>query len=127
MDEKQFSDWLDQYKHAWETQDADAAASLFSEDASYQLTPFHEPLAGRKAIRAYWDRVTARGRHIRFTYRIITSTDAVGVADYDASFSRPGPAANIEVHGVLVAEYDEDGLCRRLRLWWHRQEHHATF
>jgi hypothetical protein len=127
MDEQQFSGWLDQYKHAWETRDADAAAVLFSEDASYQLTPFHEPLVGRKAICAYWKRVTARGRHIRFTYRIIVSTDGVGVADYDADFSRPGPAANIEVHGILVAEYDHEGLCRRLRLWWHRQEHHATF
>jgi hypothetical protein len=127
VDEQRFSGWLDRYKHAWESQDADAAAVLFSENASYQLTPFHEPMIGRKPIRAYWHRVTARGRHIRFVYRVITSTEGVGVADYDANFSRPGPAANIEVHGVLVAEFDEDDLCRRLRLWWHRREHHATF
>jgi ketosteroid isomerase-like protein len=46
--------WLDGYREAWEQQDPEQAAELFSEDAVYYETPFAEPFSGREAIRRYW-------------------------------------------------------------------------
>ena len=34
--------WLDAYGDAWESRDPDSAASLFSEDSSYKVTPYEE-------------------------------------------------------------------------------------
>jgi len=47
--------WVDAYKNAWISNDADAIAALFTEDAVYELRPSDpEPWRGRDAIVAGW-------------------------------------------------------------------------
>ena len=49
--------WLDAYVEAWQTYDAAAIASLFTEDATYAYHPWDEGedlLQGRDAIVANW-------------------------------------------------------------------------
>jgi len=43
-----FKSWLDAYGKAWETRNPEAAAALFTENGTYQVTPFLEPMRGRK-------------------------------------------------------------------------------
>jgi SnoaL-like domain len=57
-----FRSWLDAYGRAWEKRDPEAATALFTEDSTYQVTPFLEPMRGRKAIFEYWSEV-ARTEH----------------------------------------------------------------
>jgi ketosteroid isomerase-like protein len=52
-------EFLKKYKKAWETRDADLAASLFTRDACYKENPFAEPVIGREAIDDYWAAATA--------------------------------------------------------------------
>ena len=47
MDESALKRWLEEYGRAWENRDPEAAAGLYAEDGSYQVTPFAEPLRGR--------------------------------------------------------------------------------
>ena len=60
------TEWLDGYRIAWETRDPDAAAALFTEDASYREEPYAEPFVGRAGVRDYWARVTATQEDIEF-------------------------------------------------------------
>jgi ketosteroid isomerase-like protein len=53
-DRAAFKSWLAAYGKAWESRDAEAAAALYAEDGTYQVTPFLEPMRGRKAILEYW-------------------------------------------------------------------------
>jgi hypothetical protein len=53
MSFERFENWLERYKVAWETRDPDAAESIFTEKATYQVTPFREPEMHRDGIRAY--------------------------------------------------------------------------
>jgi hypothetical protein len=46
MDVRVFEEWLDALGRAWEGREADAAARLFTENATYQETPFDEPMRG---------------------------------------------------------------------------------
>jgi hypothetical protein len=48
-----FAGWLDTYGRAWESRDPQAAANLLTEDGTYQVTPFVEPMRGRQAILEY--------------------------------------------------------------------------
>jgi len=50
MDRDTFHSWLDSYGRARMERDPDAAASLYASDGTYQVTPFQEPMRGRKAI-----------------------------------------------------------------------------
>jgi uncharacterized protein (TIGR02246 family) len=60
-----YADWLERYRRAWVERDADAAARLFTEDATYREQPFQAPFVGRTAIRNYWANVTALCRNRR--------------------------------------------------------------
>ncbi len=54
MNRDTFTAWVNTLIRAWENRDAQAAADLFTNNATYQENPFDEPLRGRAAIRAYW-------------------------------------------------------------------------
>src|SRR5262249_8660927 len=51
--------WVDAYAEAWRDRDADAAAAVFTDDASYRAHPLQEAYAGSGGVRSYWETVTA--------------------------------------------------------------------
>ena len=52
-------EWVDAYATAWRSRDADAAASLFSDDCLYREHPLQEPFRGAEGVRSYWANATA--------------------------------------------------------------------
>ena len=64
MMENAFASWLDAYGRAWESCNPQAAADLFAEDGTYQVTPCVEHLRGRQAIFEYWTQVTQPQQNI---------------------------------------------------------------
>ena len=71
MDHSTFKSWLNAYGRAWESRDPRAAAELFAEDGSYQITPFVPPLSGSEAIFEYWVHVTQTEEDVRFGFEIL--------------------------------------------------------
>lgn len=123
MDAQTVQGWLDAYRRAWELQDADQAASLFSEGALYYETPFEEPFSGRESIVRYWqDGAVAAQRDIAFGFDIVAIEGSTAVARWTASFTRTPSGVRVELDGVLTAEFDGQGLCAVFREWWHRRE-----
>ena len=55
MDRESFHHWLVSYGCAWMGRDPEAAAALYAENATYQVTPYDKPLRGHEAIYKYWD------------------------------------------------------------------------
>lgn len=123
MDRETLHTWLAGYRGAWEGQDPDAAAELFSQDALYYETPFAEPFVGREAIRSYWRQGAADAqRDITFRFEIVGVDGPVGVARWTASFTRVPSGAHVELDGVLLATFADDDRCAVFREWWHRRE-----
>jgi len=113
--------WLESYGRAWETRDADRAASLFTPDATYRETPFADAFEGREAIRGYWSRVTADQTDIRFAFDIVSANGSIGVAAWSSRFRTISGGAAVELNGVFVLEFDGAETVRSLREWWHAQ------
>jgi uncharacterized protein (TIGR02246 family) len=111
--------WLAAYGTAWEDRDAAAAAALFNPDALYQETPYAEPFRGRTAIAAYWASVTADQAEIEFEFTALAVTGRTGIAHWSARFRSISGNAPVELNGVFVLEFGEDGLVTSLREWWH--------
>jgi len=44
-------EWIERYRRAWETADADEVVDLFTPDASYRSSVFHKPLCRAKTPR----------------------------------------------------------------------------
>ena len=107
------SRWLTAFGDAWESSDADAAASLFAVGATLQQTPFDELVRGRRAIRDHFAAEFVGWPGASFSAQVLGAGDTYGVAHWlVASGSRARD-------GVLVAALDDRDRCTSLRQWWH--------
>lgn len=122
MTRASFSAWLEKYGRAWETGDAQAAAELYAEDGTYQVTPFVEPMRGRAAILDYWTHVAQTEEQVQFSYEILAVTSAEGIARWQASFVIVPPGLKTKLDGIFVIALDDKGKCAWLREWWHKQQ-----
>ena len=113
------TNWLEAYGDAWESKDPDKAANLFSEDASYRVTPYEEPHSGPDGIREYWATVTAGQRHVQFQFQPLTVEGNTGYAHWSAKFEVDPNGTSINLDGIFILDFDEDGKCQQLREWWH--------
>jgi hypothetical protein len=120
---EQFERWLKGYGEAWESGDPHLAVELFADDARYFETPFDEPMIGRQAIYSYWtEGANQTQRDVQFTYRILSLKQNLGIAHWEAKFVRIPSDRQVELDGVLLVEFDEDGQCTVFREWWHHRE-----
>lgn len=123
MDEERFRTWLDAYKQAYEARDPEAAAKLFSRDATYQWGPFGELLRGPDEIRERWARAVgdARESSFRFDYEVLGITESLGFARWTASADVPEKRRRFLFDGVFAVSL-RGSLCRELREWWNTHE-----
>jgi hypothetical protein len=117
-----FKSWLDAYGQAWENRNPEAAAALFNESATYQVTPFLEPMRGRKAIFEYWSEVARTEKNIKFVYEILVVKDELNIARWSASFVRVPPGLQTKLDGIFLISLDGGGRCKSLQEWWHKQQ-----
>ncbi len=117
-----FESWLDAYGRAWETQDQQAAADLFTDDATYQETPFDEPVRGPLAIAEYWSAAVRSQDQVRFGFEILATTQDMGIARWWASFVSIPSKMQVKLDGIFVVSLDAKNRCKTFREWWHAQE-----
>ncbi|MGI9112243.1 MAG: nuclear transport factor 2 family protein [Gaiellaceae bacterium] len=109
-------EWLDRYRHAWETANADAVVELFTDDASYRSSIFAEAHVGRDAIRAYWKRATATQKAVVVQIgRPFVDADRVA-AEWWTTMEDEGE--EVTLPGCLLLRFDANGRCRELREYW---------
>jgi ketosteroid isomerase-like protein len=122
MDISPFQQWLDAYGSAWQTRNPQAAVALYTDDGTYQVTPFLEPLRGSQAILDYWTEITRTVENISFAYEILTVTEQFGIAHWQASFVRTPRGLPTKLDGIFVIRLNAEGKCTSLREWWHKQQ-----
>ena len=81
MERTAFQSWLERYGRAWMERNPQAAADLFTEDGTYQVTPFLEPIRGRSAILDSWTHVAETERDIQFDAKFLLSPKRLASRD----------------------------------------------
>ena len=122
MEPEALNSWLEAYGRAWMGRDAQAAARLFAEDGTYQVTPFDQPMRGRSAIFNYWVHVAETEKDVQFGYEILAVTHDLGIAQWWASFLIVPQGLQTKLDGIFLITLDDDGRCQALREWWHKQQ-----
>jgi ketosteroid isomerase-like protein len=109
--------WLRSLADAWERADPDAAAALFTEDATYSTDPYSPPRRGRPAIRDYWAGEVAgqRGVTVRFGHPVVSGERTVAEWWATLADSAEGPTT---LAGIVVLRFAADGRCAELREYW---------
>lgn len=112
-------DWIDGYRQAWEERDADAAAALFTEDATYRAHILEEPHRGQEGVAGYWREVTAAQSEVRVRMGRPFADDARVAVEFWTTMRVAGDAVTLP--GCLLLDMAPDGRCRALREYWHWQ------
>jgi predicted SnoaL-like aldol condensation-catalyzing enzyme len=108
--------WVETYRQAWEESDAEKAASIFTEDATYRSNIFEEPYAGRDGVIAYWSGVTSTQSDIEVRMgRPIVDGNRVSV-EFWTKMNNEG--VDVTLPGCLLLEFADDGRCRRLHEYY---------
>lgn len=118
MNRKSFETWLRSLGSAWETRDPQAAADICAEDVVYHETPFGEPLRSRSEVKQIWQEVPESQKDIHFSYEIITVNRKLGVARWNAAFTRVPSGIEDVLDGIFVVSLNNDGLCTVFHQWW---------
>lgn len=73
--------WLESFGRVWRDGDAEAAAAIMTDDASYRNSPFlGEPYVGRAAIEGFWRAAVVDVSDVDFRYGTpVIDGDRVGV------------------------------------------------
>ena len=112
--------FLAQYKEAWESRNADLAASLFTRDAHYWENPFGKATVGREAIHAYWDAATREQEDIQFAVKSSFHQHYTLVAEWICSYTHRPSREHRELAGMMFADF-YGGQARTFREYWHRR------
>ncbi|MXY15081.1 MAG: nuclear transport factor 2 family protein [Proteobacteria bacterium] len=126
MTEQDVQDWLDAYGQAWVEGDADQAAALFSDIATYRETPFDDAMRGRGEIREYWQKNAADAQiDVEFSSQVWAVNDDTAIAGWQACFTRKASRTRVELDGTFKLVFSGGSgtlLCMRLEEWWHIRE-----
>ena len=117
----QVAAWLEGYEEAWETLDANKAAALFAQDATYRDNPYADPYQGRQGIHEYWTTVTSDQQDVDFSFEVLSASGNTGIAHWRSEFTQKSTGSGIVLDGIFVLEFTQDGLCQTLEEWWHLQ------
>lgn len=109
------------YGRAWESRDAELVLTLFTDDASYQESPWSQPMVGKDAIRQYWLPVTSTQREIHFELGDVHICHDRVYAEWRCRYLRTTSGKPFELRGILILEL-RDGRIARLHEYWLRRE-----
>jgi ketosteroid isomerase-like protein len=103
-------EWVAAYERAWRAQDADAVATLFTEDVRYLRSPYEPPLDGHAAVRDFWPDPTP------FTMEVGTAV-AEGPDAVVRVLVRYGGDQPQEYTDLWVLRFADDGRVRHFEEW----------
>lgn len=116
----QVREWSEAYRVAWETGDPDAASALFTPDATYRDLIYDEPHQGREGVSAYWSSVTEGQSEVSVTMGDPVVSGSRANVEFWTTMSSSG--APVTLAGILILDFDDDGLCSGLREYWNFTE-----
>ena len=118
--------WLARYEQAWRTAGTASLGELFTADATYQLSPYEEPLAGLAAIAEMW-KAEREGPDEAFTMlsTIVALDGKVAVVRVEVAYDNALPR---EYRDLWVIRFADDGRCASFEEWpfWPGQPRTAT-
>ena len=118
MDRAAVRAWLDRYIRAWESNDAEVIAALFTKDATYSYGPFREDVNGRDAIVASWfDDPDEPGSWSAEYHPVVVEGDTA-IANGRSRYLQPDGSPRAEYDNIFLIRLDDEDRCFEFREWY---------
>jgi hypothetical protein len=115
MTREQVMSWLEAYEHAWRTAGTAGLERLFDPEATYQLSPYEEPLSGLEAIAEMWE-AEREGPDETFTMeaRLVAVDGDTAVSRVEVAYAGP---PRRDYRDLWVMRFAPDGRCAAFEEW----------
>ncbi len=116
MTRADISRWIEVYERAWRAVDTtEALSELFAPDATYQASPFEEPLRGLDALAAFWEAERAGpDETFALAFQPVAVEGDVGVARIEVHYGDP---VTRTYRDLWVIALDAHGRCVAFEEW----------
>ncbi|MEU6646708.1 nuclear transport factor 2 family protein [Saccharomonospora sp. NPDC046836] len=115
MDEQPLRAWVAAYERAWRTPGTDILEQLFTTDATYQQSPYREPIRGLPAIARMWEAERVGPDEVfRMTSEPVAVDGDTAVVRVEVSYGDP---VRQEYRDLWIIRFAEDGRCRAFEEW----------
>lgn len=106
--------WVAGYERAWRSAGVDLLTELFSEDATYLMSPWARPVRGLAQIGALWES-EREGPEEVFTLRteVVAVDDATAVVRAEVHYAATGD----DWRDLWVLRFDDRGRCAAFEEW----------
>ncbi|HEY5816423.1 MAG TPA: nuclear transport factor 2 family protein [Solirubrobacterales bacterium] len=113
LDRAGVASWIEAYERAWRTAGTEGLAGLFSEGASYRMSPYEEAVRGLEAIGELWDRERAGAdEEFEMGFELVAVEGDTAVARIEVAY-----ATGAEYRDLWIVRFDPDGRCREFEEW----------
>ena len=122
-DRARVEDWIARYERAWRTAGAEPLRELFTEHASYRMSPYEEPFVGLESVAEMWE-AERKGPD-----EVFAMTSEIVAVDGDTAVVRVeviyGDPVDREYRDLWLIDFAEDGRAAAFEEWpfWPEQPH----
>lgn len=113
IDRASVETWIGAYERAWRTAGSDPLSELFTEDASYRMSPYVDAAHGLASIAALWERErVGPAEEFEMSSEILAIEGDTAVARIEVAY-----ASGEEYRDLWVVRFAADGRCREFEEW----------
>lgn len=106
-------DWMQMYEKAWRAEDIDLLSSVFTEDVSYKVSPFKEPMAGLEKLKKFWqEKRDGPDEAFEMTHELVALEGDRAVVRVDVHYK-----AGDHWKDLWILNFATDGRCSSFEEW----------
>jgi ketosteroid isomerase-like protein len=109
------SAWVAAYERAWRTAGTEQLRDLFTEEASYGMSPYEEPAAGLAEIASLWERERqGPDEEFEIAHEVVAVEEDTAVVRVEVHYGAPDP---LQYRDLWIVRIAADGRCREFEEW----------
>lgn len=109
------SAWVSAYERAWRTAGTEQLRDLFTEEASYRMSPYEEPAVGLAEIGRLWERERqGPGEEFEMVHEIVAVEEDTAVIRVEVHYGGPD---RLQYRDLWIVRIAADGRCREFEEW----------
>jgi len=117
MNNQTFKSWLEKLKTIWEEKTPKVILNICSDKFLWYETPFSKPLRTREELLKEWNSILNQ-ENISFSYKILSVNKNMGMAKWDATFTKLPSKEKASFQGIFQVILDKEGKCIEFHQWF---------
>jgi ketosteroid isomerase-like protein len=107
--------WVVAYEKAWRTAGIEALEGLFTDDASYRMSPYEESAVGLGQIGELWERERkGADEEFEMQHEVVAAEGDTAVVRVEVQY---GPPERNQYRDLWIIRFATDGRCREFEEW----------